>query len=84
MSTPIKYGLHDGVLDLWLGDAAGPYIYTDKDLARLAAMIATKRLGNGARITALPIVEGPHRLRDEVTPKMSGAEALRRLEKGEV
>lgn len=77
-----EYGLYDPEDEVWLGCNKGPFIYTDYDSARIAAQISGKRLGT----TILPLLydKSPKKLKDYVTPDLSGEEALKLLEEGEL
>jgi len=80
------YGLYDTKDNLWLGDDGGPRVYEDFTIARIAAQIWEIQITGtdmGARIQAREIepTESWH-LRDRVATKMSGIEALTKIENG--
>lgn len=82
---PAPYGLLDTKDNVWLGHDGGPQVYEDYGLARIAARVPEKRLGyDPGRVQAKSYDPAPKKLRDEVTPKITAEEALKRLEAGEL
>lgn len=83
-TTETKYGLLDMVDNCWLGDETGPKLFDELWVARIAAQVADERLGYApGRTRAIPYMEGPVRLKDQVDTKMSALEALQKLEDGD-
>lgn len=77
----MKYGLWDMLDSCWIGSATGPNEYDVKEKAMLAACVANARVETRRRFVVKPLPEPPFRKKDEITPSLSGAEAVRRLEK---
>jgi hypothetical protein len=79
----IQYGLYDIKDNVWLGDDAGPKIFTNFMFARIAAEIVDVQLGqNIGRTKVREYDPAPKRLRDEKPLKMNAKEALTCLENG--
>lgn len=80
----MTWGIYDTVDGVWLGDESGPKTFDGPDaymLARIAAQLMDERMRQPAnRTVAKEYDPGPKRLHDSVTPKMTGLQALRRLE----
>jgi hypothetical protein len=75
-STPL-FGLWDGRDQCWLGNESGPLVYEEKLMAQLAATISTERLGRWV----LPrVLVGYGKKKDDITPRISAEEAIRRIE----
>ena len=74
----IDWGLWDARDKCWMGNAQGPLRYNDRMLARVAATIATEMFGRIIRPMLLP--GKPYILKDEVTSRFDGAEAIQRIE----
>lgn len=77
-----KFGLFDVRDNCWLGDETAPYICDDETLAKAAATIMSTRMDR--LIQALPYDPSPKKFKDTVTPEMSTAEAIIRVERGEL
>lgn len=85
LSNPSEgpWGLLDTQDNVWMGDDAGPKIYTEYLLARVAAQMMDEQLGQKpGRTRALPYKGGATRLRDKVKTRMGALQALRNLEGG--
>lgn len=78
-AKPGQWGLYDCRDKCWLGNADGPLTYEEHLLARAAATISTEKLGRFIR--PLVIDKPPFHLKDEVTSRYTGAEAIDRIEK---
>lgn len=78
-----KYGLYDTVDRCWFGDDKGPILHDNELLARAAAQILDVRLRNAPGRTRATLYDGgANVIKDEVSPTISAAEALRRIERG--
>jgi len=77
----MKYGLYDTKCHLWLGNAKGPFLFTDEMTAKAAATICSERCDYDPIINAKPYPDGPARLKDEFKPKFTLHQALRKLGK---
>ena len=84
MSAAAMWGLRDTVDNVWMGSnetEAGPRLFNDYMLARIAAQMMDVQLGQPeGRTKAERFVLQPLRLRDSVKTKMGSARALRILE----
>lgn len=83
----IKYGIYDVQDNCWLGtseEGTGPKTFDIKTLAKVASMIAAKRLGIPyTRLEVRPVYQGgAWSIKDELPTRMSTAKALRKLEDG--
>lgn len=78
-----KYGLLDTEDGCWFGDTAGVKLLDEFWLARIAAQVIDKRLGNEpGRTRARPFIDRPLRHKDTLDTKMDTLEALKKLEDG--
>ena len=79
------YGIYDTVDSCWIGNSAGPLLYEDLALAKVAARITDVRLGQvPGRTRASFYGEQSVVHKDSVDAEMSAEEALGKLEDGEV
>lgn len=85
-----EWGLYDSVDRCWIGNEAGPLVYRAREinghlvaasmLARTAATVANERMKwKRRRIVARPFARGAFKKKDEVTPVLSGVEAVARI-----
>ncbi len=78
-----KRGLYDGEDKCWIGTTEAPLRYNDEELAQIAARMYDVQVGNySGRTRATEFDPGVNKKKDEVKPKMSAEEALRRIEEG--
>ena len=89
------WGIWDTKDNLWLGDDDGPNLYqnetikglsiTGEKLAIIAAQIASEMLSDDPlRVQPKIYNEEAVRKEDEIIARMNGAEAIKRLEEGEI
>lgn len=79
-----RWGLYDTTDNVWLGDEKGPKLYNQL-LAKIAARVTEKQLGyEPGRVIGRVYDNSGNKLRDTVDTIMSGEEAVRRLEAGEL
>lgn len=84
-TTGEGWGIIDTQDNVWMGTTIGPLVYVEKNVALLKALIIAEQLEFATgRLTVVYYNHGANQMRDEVEVKRSGAEALRRLESGEV
>jgi hypothetical protein len=77
-------GLYDSVDKLWMGSEEGPLLYEDPQLAKIAAMIVDRALGQPmGRTRAIPCLATPVRIRDTKPILTDPVTALGKLEEGE-
>jgi len=93
--SDVSYGIYDTQDNCWIGDETGPRLFTREDSAKLkgmpqqlAAKIAAQIWGiqldyASGRLQAVRFNETDLRMKDEVSTKMSGLEALKKLESGD-
>lgn len=88
-----KWGVFDIKDKVWLGDDKGPKLFTDQTingefitgetLAKMSAQMAATMLGvSPLRIQVRLFNEQSVTRKDEVDPIMTGADAIKHLEKG--
>lgn len=81
--TEQKFGIFDVEDKCWLGDDAGPALYEDEVIAKIAAQVQGVRLGYGpTRLEHRPFHGGPTKFKDSVDAKMDGLTALKKIEEG--
>lgn len=78
----VTYGILNTKENIWYGDNDGPRLFDDLFLARLSAEVTDVQLGNPLGTTRAVPFTSAKRLIDEVPVRMSGDEALRKLEEG--
>lgn len=88
----MKWGIYDSRDQCWLGDDNGPKLFDDADpalkgnaepIAKVAAQGAAMQLRRDPREIRAKEYDGTGtKLKDQVEPKMSMEEALRRMERG--
>lgn len=79
----MSWGIYDTRDNCWIGDDAGLKVFDDHMLARIAAqVIKTQMLGIdlACRLIAKEIDSNNLRLKDEIKLKLTGEQALRRIE----
>ena len=94
--SDVSYGIYDTQDECWIGDDAGPRVFTRADsiemngmpqetIAKLAAQMAGVQLGYvPGRLQPREFHEKELHLRDEIPTKMSAIEALTKLESGKL
>lgn len=80
----MSWGIFDTVDELWLGDDQGPRLFEDETVAKIAAQVADVRLRQDlGRSRAKEFPKGGYlKVKDELELKMSGLEAIKRIERG--
>jgi len=93
--SDVSYAIYDTQDNCWLGDDTGPRLFTREDsvklngmpqelAARIAAQVWGVQLGYAVgRLQAVVFRGEDLQMKDEVSTKMSGLEALKKLESGE-
>jgi len=74
-----KYGIWDTTDKCWMGDIEGPLVYTDEMMARAALTIIAEQFGS-TRFRKKLFWEDHVVLKDEVKPRLTAVEALRKIE----
>ena len=78
-----NWGIFDTEDEVWIGDERGPRLFTEEDIARVAAQMTDVMLGQKpGRCRAREFGGQPVRLRDEKKTRMGPGEALDGLESG--
>lgn len=79
-----QWGVYDIQDNCWIGNDAGPKVFDDFTVARIAAEVCADQLGYElhGRLEAREYVSGNVRLRDEIPTKRSPLKALQRIEDG--
>lgn len=79
----MKYGIYDTHDGCWMGTSGGPTTFSSEMLAQVAAQVIDCRMRwQPGRCRAKQYEDGPVRERDTAKPKLTAAEALRRVEGG--
>jgi hypothetical protein len=85
MDTIGRFGIFDTKDNVWMGNEQGPLVYEYLLLARVAAQVMECQVFGTdmrCRYKAKPIPESEFRHRDDIATKMSGVEALKKIEEG--
>ena len=82
----MKYGLYDEAENIWIGNEDGPALYEQKEVAKVSALVADACLRQKPGTTrAKPFPKHlQRRLRDQKAAIMTPAQALKKLENGEL
>jgi hypothetical protein len=85
----VKWGIYDVEGKCWLGDETGPRVYVNRRinghrvrgelLARGAATVINKQFNTTRRFRAGPYFGQATIIKDTITAKITGEEALRRI-----
>lgn len=75
-----KYGIWDTTDKCWMGNDNGPLIYTEEWKANAAATIINEQFGHSFRYRKKVFWEDHVRLKDEVKPRLTALQALRKIE----
>lgn len=85
----LLWGIYDVKGRCWLGDKTGPRLFKNRVvnghrvrgelLARGAATVINKQFDTSRRFRAAPYLEPANKLKDTITAKITGEEALRRI-----
>lgn len=78
MTDTPRFGIRDAD-GYWMGDTDGPITYDDERLAQVARAILWERFEHHKYFEVAPFTSASMR-HDELTPRISGHEALRRAE----
>jgi len=74
-----RYGIWDTSGRCWMGNDDGPLVYTDEMMARAALTIISEQF-QSTHFCKKMFWEDSVVLKDEIKPRMSPVEALRRIE----
>ena len=81
----MMWGLYDTKDNVWMGDDEGPRLFSDSLVAQVAAQILDTRLRQEPGRTRPKEFEPRElRLKDEITPKMTHAQAFKRHMAGDL
>lgn len=82
----MQYAIYDTKDHSWIGNKQGPIIYTSKIIAQVASQVFEHRITGtdlGGRLKVKPVHNGDQfKFKDQITPKRSGIDSLRRIEGG--